>query len=266
MLAKRILTAVVLIPMAVALTLLGSWPFLLAVLMLQGAALHEYATTVSRPGAELPQPLLLLIGTLLLLLPLGGQQLQPVLLPFAFTLFALLVVIEPREADHHIERLSLSVLGLVYICLPFSLLIALRELPQGGRLVLALLVTLWAVDSAAYLGGVRFGKRRLCPRLSPKKSVEGLLFGLAGAILALTALDTAWLKLFTPTGIALFAIIATVFGQCGDLLESCLKRRGGLKDSGHLIPGHGGVLDRLDSLIFTLPAAYAFFLLHGYLV
>jgi phosphatidate cytidylyltransferase len=122
---------------------------------------------------------------------------------------------------------------------------------------LILLAGTWAGDTAAYFVGKKLGRNKLAPRLSPGKTVEGALGGLAGS-----ALGASLVNFFYPAAsfsmIAILGLLVGVFGMLGDLFESSLKRTAGIKDTGVIIPGHGGVLDRFDSMIFTAPAAYYF--------
>jgi phosphatidate cytidylyltransferase len=134
----------------------------------------------------------------------------------------------------------------------------------GGLLLLLPLLLTWASDIGAFFVGRALGKRKLMPSVSPGKTVAGAVGGLVATVLV------AWLYMrfvLTPTtqlafsrgGVVLFAIIISIAAQIGDLAESLLKREAGIKDSSHLVPGHGGILDRFDSLIFVLPIAYALF-------
>lgn len=155
-------------------------------------------------------------------------------------------------------------LGLLYLNLPLALL-ALTFLAPGGRLwVFFLLAVNTAADTGAFYTGRTLGRRALAPRLSPKKTWEGFFGGLASAALTglalslwLSALNLAW-----PLGLACGLVLAA-WGAAGDLFESQLKRAAGVKDSGGLLPGHGGLLDRFDSLIFNAPLIYLMALLTG---
>jgi phosphatidate cytidylyltransferase len=151
--------------------------------------------------------------------------------------------------------------SIIFIGIPLGHFVLLRLLPRGRELIFFLLFTLWLVDTAAYFVGVNFGRRRLAPVLSPGKTVEGLAAALAGGALGAVIFgrfllpDLAW-----QAGAALGMILA-LLGQASDLFESLWKRALGAKDSGTLIPGHGGMLDRIDSFLFTAPALYYLWLL-----
>ncbi len=126
--------------------------------------------------------------------------------------------------------------------------------PNGHRWLFVALMIVWAADSGAYFAGRRFGKRKLAPRISPNKTVEGLLGGVAsGLVVALAFAPFAGATLRELPAVALVAIVAVLFSVVGDLFESLLKRHVGAKDSGDLIPGHGGILDRIDGVVAALP-------------
>ncbi len=129
------------------------------------------------------------------------------------------------------------------------------SIPKGHFWLLTALMMVWAADSGAYFAGRRFGKHKLSPRISPNKTVEGLIGGLvAGVVVALAMSLLAGATFSQWPKIALVALVATLFSVVGDLFESLLKRHAGVKDSGHIIPGHGGVMDRLDGVLAALPA------------
>ena len=127
--------------------------------------------------------------------------------------------------------------------------------PDGHRWLLTALMVVWAADTGAYFSGRRFGKRKLSPNISPNKTVEGLVGGLLLAVLVGVLLSLfAGASVEQLPAVALVSAIAALFSVVGDLFESLLKRHAGVKDSGHLIPGHGGILDRLDGVLAALPA------------
>lgn len=175
-----------------------------------------------------------------------------------FTFYMLVVVVALLM---HIEWLELTkdsrtfsrVGGLFYIGLPIASLIMLRG-PAGPEYVLVLFAMVWATDIAAYVAGSRFGTHKIAPRLSPGKSWEGLAGGMLGAGIVGAAAGI-WASFPTdPLEGFLIGLILAVISQAGDLFESWIKRRAGVKDSGTLLPGHGGMLDRVDGLVFAAPA------------
>lgn len=146
--------------------------------------------------------------------------------------------------------------GMLYIGLTLSYLAGVRLLPQGELLLFFLLLVTWAADTAAYYVGTLCGRRALAPSISPKKTVEGLIGGLFGATLVAYAARWSFVPHFSNVDALVLAVSLTLAGLWGDLVESAIKRSVGVKDSGALLPGHGGMLDRLDSLLFTAPAFY----------
>ena len=131
---------------------------------------------------------------------------------------------------------------------------------DGGLLIISIFITLWVTDSAAYFLGTAFGKHKLFPRVSPNKSWEGALAGFIFAIISMVVLNTVLLAFISLTDALVIGVIIGLFGQIGDLIESLLKRDAGVKDSSNIIPGHGGVLDRFDSLIFSSPLIFLYIL------
>jgi phosphatidate cytidylyltransferase len=149
-----------------------------------------------------------------------------------------------------------------FVAVPLAHLVLLRNLAGGTRVILFLLLVVWVVDTAAWFFGVRFGRHRMSPVLSPKKSWEGLIAGLSGGVAAAAALGPTLLGV-SPAASAVVGLAVGALGQTGDLFESLWKRAHGVKDSGHLIPGHGGLLDRVDSLLLSGPALYWILRLRG---
>jgi phosphatidate cytidylyltransferase len=135
----------------------------------------------------------------------------------------------------------------------FGFIVLLRR-----ELILLLLIIIWAGDSAAYYGGRALGRHPLAPSISPKKTVEGAVAGLAASVIAGSAVGVAMLG-EAPIRLLSASLVTAVVGQIGDLAESALKRSAGVKDSSSILPGHGGMLDRVDSLLFAAPVFYWFF-------
>ena len=170
-----------------------------------------------------------------------------------------------RRSATPLANLGATLLGVLYVAVPLSLLLYVPVLAGDGvwrpETVLCYIFIIWANDVFAYLVGMTFGRHRLCERLSPKKSWEGFFGGLAGAVAtglaAAYALDTNY---WVWGGLAL---VASLSGVAGDLVESMFKREAGVKDSGQVIPGHGGVLDRFDELLLSAPYVFLYLLLVG---
>lgn len=167
--------------------------------------------------------------------------------------------------DGHARIFKLAAATLSVIPAWCALALIHASQPNGNRWLLLALAIVWAADSGAYFAGRRFGKVKLSPRISPNKTVEGMIGGVAaGMVLALVAAPFAGASMKQLPYVAIVAIWTILFSVVGDLFESLLKRHVGVKDSSHLIPGHGGVLDRIDSILAALPVFALGKLLFGF--
>lgn len=183
-------------------------------------------------------------------------------LGYLLILFASAILINRKDI---FQTTVYSIFGQVYITLPFCLLMLIAyQFNESNTytyaLILSIFVFMWVNDTAAYLFGSMLGKHRLIERISPKKSIEGFIAGLFFAIIAgyvFSYFYTDYTQIFWMG----FALVAALFGTLGDLFESLIKRNYEVKDSGHLIPGHGGILDRIDSLLLAIPAVYLYLLI-----
>lgn len=187
----------------------------------------------------------------------------PILLFFLF-LFELF-----GKSAKPFDNLAFVFLGLIYIALPFTLLLWITNanIPAlggaGNQFILATMFMVWASDVFAYLLGSKIGKTKMFPRISPNKTWEGTLSGVAGALLTGYLCSLVFTSLSFPLVFWLgLACICTIFGILGDLVESMLKRSLGIKDSGNMLPGHGGFLDRFDALIFVIPFVYTYIVVY----
>lgn len=151
---------------------------------------------------------------------------------------------------------AMTLFGVLYLGLTLGTLSMTRLLPLGEWLIFFLLLVTWASDTGAYLVGTLYGRHRLAPTISPKKTVEGLVGGLIAAIIAGYAARWWFLPDLSGLDCLILATLLTITGLWGDLTESAMKRSVGMKDTGGILPGHGGMLDRLDSLLFTAPVFY----------
>jgi|WetSurMetagenome_2_1015567.scaffolds.fasta_scaffold255928_2 phosphatidate cytidylyltransferase len=182
-------------------------------------------------------------------------------------LILLLLLIELFRNNHSaIFNLGSTLLGIFYIGFFSSSLISIREFysesafiyNQGGYLILSILVSIWICDSAAYFIGTAYGIHKLMPRVSPKKSWEGAVAGFVFAVAGMVAAHSLILEFMELRDVIIIGIIVGLFGQVGDLIESLIKRDAHVKDSSSIIPGHGGMFDRFDSLLFTAPIVYLY--------
>ncbi len=185
---------------------------------------------------------------------------------FALSIFLLFIpFITTLFSKKNIRKeLSDTILLFVYIIIPFTLLLQVAEInttsPFNGKIVLGIFILIWTNDTFAYLVGRKIGKTKLFERISPKKTIEGFIGGAIFSMIFSYILAIYFTKLSFFNWL-IIAVIVSVFGTIGDLIESMFKREANLKDSSNLIPGHGGFLDRLDSFIFAIPFIFIYILL-----
>ncbi|MFH1011454.1 MAG: phosphatidate cytidylyltransferase [bacterium] len=190
-------------------------------------------------------------------------------LSLSLVILALLVLFAAeifRASASPLRSLGHLALWLLYVVAPISLWWAIRDWGSvanstGREWLIALFLSVWVADTAAYAFGKIAGRHPLCVKASPNKTWEGAAAGLLLAPLAPAILKGCHLSDFAWLDVAMFAVIVGVFGQAGDLLESLMKREAGLKDTSHFLPGHGGLLDRFDSLLLATPALYLYLLI-----
>ena len=181
------------------------------------------------------------------------------LISYLLLIFSVFIAEIFRKKINPINNVAYFILGQVYTAIPFAIMVLIYQV-FGFSILLAFFLCVWANDVFAYLIGSWLGKRRLCERISPKKSWEGFFGGLIGALVItflfikifFSSFDFA--NPFTTIQWLIFALIIVIFGTLGDLFESLIKRTTGIKDSGKIIPGHGGLLDRFDSTLAAMPA------------
>lgn len=267
---KRSLTGAVFVTMLVAATLWGPWAFLAILLLFNVLAIAEftdlYRKTIMQPPLVFPIIIgsyLLVVGALVHWALVDAHWLIPVI-PSVFLLFVAELY---RKRDTPIMNVALWVLALVYISGPLMLLGGLYAYNGHDlRLVLlGMLILIWTNDTFAYLVGSQFGKRPLFKRVSPKKTREGSMGGFFFTLIVSIALyflygtlGYALLDLLDWVTIGLLVVLGATYG---DLFESLMKRSLNVKDSGRLIPGHGGLLDRIDALLLSAPLVYSYLLL-----
>ena len=178
-----------------------------------------------------------------------------IILFMAFVLLSILLKVPSSDSAHWV---AFYCLGLIYIGVCLTLIIPLRDLNNGPYLVILVLAATWANDTLAYITGKTIGRHKMAPSLSPSKTWEGFLGGLLGSILACYLMKSFFIQTIDTSAAILIGLASGIIGPIGDLFESLLKRAAGIKDSGNILPGHGGVLDRIDALIFNIPLFYFF--------
>jgi phosphatidate cytidylyltransferase len=260
-LAARVASAAVLAPIVVLACLWERHEGLWAVVFLATlAALHEIFAMLLADAADRWAGLA--IGGALAALSFWTGPGLVVAFPLAVLLPGLYYLFRIGEQKTVAARFSATVLGVAYAgLLPTLLILEKRDLPRGGRWVLLTVMIAWLGDTAAYFAGRGIGGPKLYPAVSPGKTWAGAFGGLAGSVLA-GVLANLWFLPELGWGHAVALCVGGgALGQCGDLVESLLKRSVGVKDSGKLLPGHGGMLDRIDALIFIAPVVYFYALL-----
>jgi phosphatidate cytidylyltransferase len=249
---RRLLTAFALIPPVVCLVLWApDWAVLTTAAAVACLCFYEYCGIAEKLQPGIHGPLGYAAGLLLLVLPTDTWLLLTLL-----TIAALALGMRSANLAETLPRSAFLLLGVVYIFGCWKCALPIRAV-NPHWLMFALLLN-WVGDAGAYYVGRNFGKHKLAPRISPGKTVEGA----AGSVVAAMLLGGGYLMYFVPTvplwqALAVTAA-ANAAGQIGDLAESALKRGAGVKDSGSLLPGHGGMLDRVDSTLFALPVIYAY--------
>jgi phosphatidate cytidylyltransferase len=254
---RRIYTILVLAPLVYAvIRYLPPLAFSGAVMLAGGLALFEFYRMCFGGRSH---SLLIGIGltgfAALILVTHRPDILVPILLA---TLIGIISVplLSRVSLEQSLRDSAVTLFGVLYLGLTLGTLSMTRLLPQGEWLIFFLLLVTWASDTGAYYVGTLYGRHRLAPTISPKKTVEGLVGGFFGAIIVAYAARWWFLPELSSLDCLILATLLTITGLWGDLTESAMKRSVGMKDSGGILPGHGGMLDRLDSLLFTAPVFY----------
>lgn len=244
------------------------WVLFLALVTLSGLALEEFFQLSEKCGLHPYR----IIGFLYGLWLMAEQLFFPQQFNMAaMTIFVLAVLglslIKADELPKAVASGGVTLLGVIYVFGFLSLLLAWQD-PASDRAIFYhspfqnrsaiffVLTVIWAGDTGAFYVGRSLGQHKLAPRISPGKTVEGLLGGLLASLAMAWIFQKYWMKSFPVSGILVLAIILNLAGVLGDLAESAMKRGAGVKDSSSIIPGHGGILDRIDSLLFAIPVMY----------
>lgn len=243
MLKQRTLSALIMVPVVVGALYFGSIGFLVLIAVIAGCSAIEYRNMLANPGIELSK----LVVPICAAIALSGYMNR--IEWFLASIVAGSLVLLATSVKRGVPNSVFSVAGAIYIGGLLGSLSFLRSQPDGMQWSFLVVFVTWANDVGAYFGGKAFGRRKMAPAVSPGKSWEGAVFGLvSGTVVSLYF--GRWLG-FTPLVSALTGVCLAVLAQIGDLVESGLKRYCQVKDSGTAIPGHGGFLDRFDSLLFA---------------
>lgn len=230
-------------------------------------ALIEFVNLGKHKGYDIPLPLCIAI-VIIIVAAFIIEHLSVEIGVFAALLFIpASYVFSRKPLEDSLPSSAVAVLATTYVGMLTGSLIRLRnDFPEGWKLVFFLLLVVWLGDSGAYYVGKKFGKRKLSPRISPKKTIEGLAGGMATSIIAAVVIHFTFFQNFPLHHAIIAGVLLSFAGVVGDLAESMWKRSADVKDSGTLLPGHGGFLDRFDSILFTAPILYCYWTLivHGF--
>lgn len=253
---QRIITAVIAAAFFIPLVIIGNWPFTIVVYLMATIGLFELLRMKDISLFSIPG-ILTWIALAILLLPsnysadlehaVGYSKVELTFIIVLLLLIYTVIVKNKFTFDHA----SFSLFGALYVGIGFYYLIETRAV--GMEYVIYALLVIWMTDTGAYFVGRKIGKHKLWPEISPNKTIEGFVGGILSAIIF-----ACLFQAFFPIASSYFiligvTIIASMIGQLGDLVESAIKRHYDVKDSGKILPGHGGILDRFDSLLFVLP-------------
>jgi phosphatidate cytidylyltransferase len=260
-LAKRIWSSFLILSLSgLIVFIFPNWVFSLFAASIVGVGLAEFFGIAERKGIFVYKYFGVIIGMLvpvITYLQMGTEGYftsEPIIIMIA-CLFLFVLQFTRRDTSQAITSISVTMFGLLYIAWLFSFFIKLKYLPDGALLVTFIILVTKIGDVGAYFIGGAMGKRALIPRISPNKTVEGTIGGLVLSLIV-ALLSKFYLPKFPIGHLFVLGILLGILGQVGDLAESVLKRDSGVKDSGANMPGFGGVLDMIDSLLFTVPIFY----------
>lgn len=268
MLRTRVLSAVLGIPLILFVLYFKGLYLYLFVAAISIVGLFEYYRAMSNININTNKMfgyITVMIYYLMFLMPITFDR------PGFIVAFSVMVLftIEIITQKHNITEISITLMGIVYIPFLFSHLLFIEKLRYGSIIIWLPFLTAWFADTFAYFVGVYMGRVKLCPKISPKKTVEGFFGGIIGSVV-FSAISGLIINSFgIDIKIIHFVItgfLCAIASVLGDLAASYIKRYTGIKDFGNIIPGHGGILDRFDSILFTIPVIYYYFVLIGDLI
>lgn len=264
MFKARLFSGIILVALAIGTVMLGGPVLLATIAFLTFMGMWELYSAVGLTGAKLAEKNQYGRMSLLLAAAFSGAAFFEAALFFLpewhllicviFTLLLILAVYVFTYPKYHADQVMAAFFGMAYLAIPLGCLYLVRSMDNGQIIVWLIFLSSWGADTCAYCVGVLFGKHKMTPKLSPKKSVEGAVGGIVGA----AALGGLFAFIFKQPVVSYCVICAAgaLISIVGDLAASGIKRDKGLKDYGRLIPGHGGILDRFDSMLFTAPIIY----------
>ncbi len=266
---SRLIVALIFIPLLIYILLKGDMLLLLFTNIVIAGALYEFYKMMENKGIKVYRSAGLVLGLLipnLFYLHYNSIQVTTYIAPaLVFVIIAFIVMrVVKNQVENSTRDISYTIFGVLYISFLFSHMIAIKNLPQGNQWILTAQLMVWACDSMAYFAGISLGRKffkKGFSKVSPKKSVEGAIGGVLASVFAV--FFSYYILGFQGIGIGvapliLLGVLVGITAQIGDLGESLFKREFDVKDSGTILMGHGGILDRFDSMIFVLPVLYYF--------
>ncbi len=261
MLIQRLLVAILLIPIGVTFIALGGWPYAIFITLTLGVASWEY-WRIYKTGGHSPSPSLLIGGAVLLAMTrflFDFHNADAALAGLVLAAIGLHTIHLEKGDEHSATDFTITIAGILYIGWLGSYFISLRNIPDGLWWTMLVIPTIGLADAGAYFVGSRLGKHPLAPLISPKKTWEGYIGGIVIGTLGGAGLGALW-GLMAPAITAqrglIMGLVLSVFSIMGDLGESMIKRQFNIKDSSHILPGHGGIFDRIDSWLWAAPIGF----------
>lgn len=262
---NRWITALILIPLLLWVLIKGSTLLLAAVVTIVAIfAMGEYLKIIFQNDdnpvsntikiISYTASIMLIVGTCL-----GSWEIEFLILFLNFMALSIFVLFKFADNQEVFQLIAKQILGIVYIPISLSLLIFMKEFDQGNLWIIWLLITVFSNDTGAFYGGKFFGKNALSPNISPNKTIEGSIGGIITSLIVGFVFSVIFFKDFSLSFLMIPAsFMLAITGQIGDLFESAMKRASNIKDSGSILPGHGGMLDRIDGLLLAIPVLYVY--------
>lgn len=260
MLNIRVLSAVVALPILFLAVILSSDIFFVSLCLISVIGLYEYFAAVKN-STNRPMTFIGLFSGLIMLFIIYSNFAFNLLVPFITFLILILLSVPVVNKNYSFWGAGATIVGLLYIPLFFGYLYWIRVIPvKGVYLIWFVFISSWFTDTFAYFSGMLFGKTKLCPSISPKKTVEGSIGGIIGSCVGCTVyglyINSIGITDALIISFFILGLVGSIVSQFGDLAASAIKRNVGIKDYGKIMPGHGGVLDRFDSILFVSPLIY----------
>ena len=259
---QRIITAIIAMALFLPILIYGNIPFLVLIYAMATIGLYELIKMKKLPLMTISSVLAFILVWIMLIPDRYSNFFEMIKYEkidiVIIIAFLLLVVTVISKNAFTFDDAAFLLLSSLYIGVAFYYFFATRDANNGLVTILFVLITIWVTDSGAYFVGRSLGKRKLWPEISPHKTVEGFLGGVGSALIVATLFSLLSDIDYNISKLIIMALLISIFGQLGDLVQSAYKRHYGVKDSGNILPGHGGILDRFDSLIFILPILHFF--------